>query len=558
MKKPATEVHIPNELFSFDNDLSLDQRTAVLQDLRTTDDVCAQIDRWMLERMCRQHDGLLEAQHHQQRLKELLEKLGATPWFPALFLQACSTSLGPRAIVQFNNIRRLVGFANGVDGASFGPGDEVFLANELNVIVGKSPNNLPRGGETAVFERKTDDGRIVLRHHDDEIVVDAAQSLKEVTINHGDQVRFDRASWLAFERIDRSKGGHLFLEDTPRTTFTEIGGLDTEIARIQRSINLHIFHGATARKYGLRPKGSLLLAGPSGTGKTMIARALANWLATLSPSRRSRFMNIKPAGLHSMWYGQSEANYREAFRIARVAGESEPAVPVVMFFDEVDSAGMSRGRTNAQVDDRVLTAFMAELDGLTGRGNIIVVGATNRRDALDPALLRPGRLGDLVLDIPRPKMKAAGDIFAKHLRQDIPYASNGHSTSRDEIITAVLSWIYAPNGAGELASLQFRDGKRRSVRAADLVSGAIIANIVNSAIECACTREVETNEPGLRTDDVLTAVADEFEAAVRVLTPANCRYHLTDLPQDMDVVSVEPVVRRVKQPHRYLTVEATA
>jgi proteasome-associated ATPase len=229
-----------------------------------------------------------------------------------------------------------------------------------------------------------------------------------------------------------------------------------------------------------------------------------------------------------------------------------------MFFDEVDSVGMLRGRTNAQVDDRVLTAFMAELDGLTGRGNIIVVGATNRRDALDPALLRPGRLGDLVLDIPRPKMKAAGDIFAKHLRQDIPYASNGHSTSRDEIITAVLSWIYAPNGEGELASLQFRDGKRRSVRAADLVSGAIIANIVNSAIERACTREVETNEPGLRTDDVLAAMADEFEAAMRVLTPANCRYHLTDLPQDMDVVSVEPVVRKVKQPHRYLNVEATA
>ena len=478
--------------------------------------------------------------------------------FPRCSSRFCSTPLGPRALVQFNNMRRLVGFADGVDGASFGPGDEVFLANELNVIVGKSPNDLPRGGETAVFERKTDDGRLVLRHHDDELIVDAARPLKDATLSNGDHVRFDRAAWLAFERIDRSKGGHLFLEDTPPTTFAEIGGLDAEIARIQRSIKLHAYHGEMVRKYGLRRRGSVLLVGPSGTGKTMIARALANWLATLSPSRRSRFMNVKPAGLHSMWYGQSEANYREAFRVARAAGESEPTVPVVMFFDEVDSAGMSRGRTNSQVDDRVLTAFMAELDGLTDRGNIIVVGATNRRDALDPALLRPGRLGDLVLDVPRPKMKAAGDIFAKHLRQDIPYGSNGHSTSRDEIISAALSWIYSPNGEGELASLQFRDGVRHSVRAADLVSGAIIANTVNSAIERACIREVETNESGLRVDDVLTAVADEFEAMVRVLTPANCRYHLTELPQDKDVVRVDPVVRKVKHPHRYLNPEATA
>jgi proteasome-associated ATPase len=558
MKKSATENPIPDDLFSFDNNLSLDDRVSVLQDLRAREKVCSQLDRWMLERLCRQHRGLLEAKQYQEQLKELLDKLGATPWFPALLLQTCSTPLGPRAIVQFNNSRRLVGFADGLDAASVGPGNEVFLANELNVIVCRSPNDVPRGGETAVFERKTDDGRLVLRHHDDEIVVDAARSLADVTIHPGDHVRFDRNSWLALERIDRSKGSHLFLEDTPVTTFAEIGGLDTEIARIKCSINLHVFHGDTARKYGLRRKGSLLLAGPSGTGKTMIARALANWLATLSPSRRSRFMNIKPAGLHSMWYGQSEANYREAFRVARAAGESEPTVPVVMFFDEVDAAGMSRGRSNAHVDDRVLTAFMAELDGLTGRGNIIVIGATNRRDALDPALLRPGRLGDLVLEVPRPKMKAAGDILARHLRQDIPYGSNGHSTSREEIIAAVLSRIYAPNGEGELASLQFRDGSRRSVRAADLVSGAIIANIVNSAIERACTREVETTESGLRTDDVLTAVAEEFEAAVRVLTPGNCRYHLTDLPQDMDVVSVAPVVRKVKQPHRYLNVEAAA
>jgi len=125
----------------------------------------------------------------------------------------------------------------------------------------------------------------------------------------------------------------------------------------------------------------------------MIARALANWLGQLAREGRSRFMHVKPSALHSMWYAQSEANYREAFRIAKEAGESDPDTPVVMFFDEIDSVGAARGDVLTRVDDRVLTSFMAELDGLESRGNVLVVAATNRREALDPALLRPGRLG---------------------------------------------------------------------------------------------------------------------------------------------------------------------
>jgi proteasome-associated ATPase len=273
-------------------------------------------------------------------------------------------------------------------------------------------------------------------------------------------------------------------------------------------------------------------------------------------------MNVKPSELHTMWYGQSEANYREAFRAARLAGELEPDVPVVMFFDELDSVGMSRGRANSNIDDRVQTAFMAELDGLAGRGNIIVVAATNRRDAIDPALLRPGRLGDLVLEVPRPNMKAGQDILSRYLGSNIPYARNGHgddaAATREDIISAAVSHIYAPNANNELATIQFRDGKRRVLRAADLVSGAIIANVVNVAVERACLREVETNEPGLRVEDVVIALTEEFETAARALTPANCRHHLTGLPQDVDVVSVEPVARKVKQPLRYFRQENAA
>jgi SpoVK/Ycf46/Vps4 family AAA+-type ATPase len=227
-----------------------------------------------------------------------------------------------------------------------------------------------------------------------------------------------------------------------------------------------------------------------------------------------------------------------------------------MFFDEVDSIGMNRGQAHGHVDDRVLTAFMSELNGLSDRGNIVVVGATNRRTALDPALIRPGRLGDLVLEVSRPKRKAARDILAKYLTLNLPFARNGHgddlAANREEILEAAVSNIYAPNGDNELATLQFRDGKRRSVRAPDLVSGAMIASIANTALERACVRQIETGERGLRFEDVAEAMELEFDSAIRALTPANCRQHLTDLPQDMDVVSIQPIPRKSRNGARYL------
>jgi proteasome-associated ATPase len=549
MKKPVLELPLLDQLFARERSgLSVEERLGHLQAMRTAGDISCQIDRALLERISTLEGGIEKARDLQRKLKESLDRLTAIPWFPAIYLQAFDTPEGQRALVQFGNTRRVVRLEQGVDRITLRAGDEVFLSNELNVIVARSPNASPRGGETAVFERRTQDGRLVLCHHDEEIVMDPAAALQGVPLAAGDIVRCDRAAWIAFEKIERSKGGQLYLEETPTVTFAEIGGLNSEIERIKRALNLHVVHADAARRYGLRRKGSILLVGPSGTGKTMLARALANWLATLNSEGRARFMSIKPSGLHSMWYGQSEANYREAFRVAREAGETDPQIPVVMFFDEVDSVGMARGHANGHVDDRVLTAFMTELDGLSHRGNIVVIGATNRRDALDPALLRPGRLGDLVLEIPRPRRRAALDIFATHLRADAPYARNGHgdnlAMTRTEILETVVSRIYAPNAGNELATLQFRDGSRRPVRAADLVSGAVIANIANSALERACAREIETGEGGLRLVDLARSADEAFEAAVGALTPANCRQHLADLPHDLDVVSVQRPARK--------------
>jgi proteasome-associated ATPase len=549
MKKPVLdELSLNAVLRGGRSARSLEDRLALLQSLRAQAGPEANLDHALLERLLTLEEGLERARECQLQLKSALDRLTAVPWFPAIFLKTCATPDGARAVVQLGNQRRVVALAEALDGAQLQTGDEIFLNNELNAVVARSPNATPRCGETAVFERKTADGRLVLRLHDEELIMEAAAPLATVALNPGDSLRCDRNAWVAFERIERSDGRHLFLEETPTVTFDHIGGLDAEIQRIKRALNVHVFHAATAQRYGLRRKGSILLCGPSGTGKTMIAKAIANWLASVSPAGRSRFMYIKPSALHSMWYSQSEANYREAFAIARKAGEENPLIPCILFFDEVDSVGLARGGALSHVADRVLTAFMAELEGLSGRGNVVVVAATNRHSALDPALLRPGRLGDLILDIPRPKRQAAGEIFSRHLPAAVPYARNGHGedwpATREQILQTALSRLYGPNADNEVATLVFRDGKRRVVRAADLISGAMIANIANGALERACFRHIETGEEGLRYEDVARAIDEELDAAARTLTPSNCRLHLADLPQDMDVVSVEPAPRR--------------
>jgi len=512
------------------------------------------IDRFFLEETDRLRVGLERARDALTELRRVVRTLSAPPWHPARYLGGIDTPDGPGALVLHGTSRRVVRLAEEIVPLDLAVGDEVLLADNLGVVMAKAPYRRPASGETGVFDRLTEDGRVVVTSRGEEVVVAVSASLDVAALRSGDVVLWDRQAWMALEKVDKSTGAHLIPDESPADTFEDIGGLDAEIEEVQRAIRAHFERPDLARKYELEPPRSLLLVGPPGTGKTMIARALANWMGGLTASGRSRFMNIAPSGLHSMWYAQSEANYRGAFRAAREAAALEPTVPVVMFFDEVDAIGGARGESLQRVDDRVLNAFMTELDGFTPRGNVLVVAATNRLASLDPALLRPGRLGDLRIDVPRPRMPAARAIFGKHLPPGLPYAGADQAEAREAVIDAAISRIYAPNGDVQVATLTFRDGKRRVVEARELVSGAVLAKIARSARSAAWRRDLEGGESGIRAVDTLAAVDRELAQMASVLAPATCRHHLADLPQDIDVVRVEPVRRKAAAVHRYLHV----
>jgi proteasome ATPase len=533
---------------------SLNDQLSLLQQARQRNqDAAITVDKWLVSEIDELRHGLAEARHHLTELRRLHARLTSAPWFPAVFVRRVP-DVPDKIVVAYQGTPRVVTLDESLNPESLSVGDDVLLTHDLNVAMQRLTPNVSRACEVAEFQQSLNDNRLILKSREAEVIVGAADTLDTRGLSVGDRVRWDPASALAFERLPRTTDSGFFLAETPVESFADVGGLDAQIELLQQSVRLHMHHPDLVRRYQLKRVAAVLLVGPPGTGKTMVARALARWLGQESPAGRSRFMYIKPAALHSMWFAQSEANYREVFRVAREAGSADPTVPVVMFFDEVDAIATIRGHAASHhVEDRVLTSFMAELDGLEARGNILVVAATNRRDALDPALLRPGRLGDLVLEIPRPSLAAARAIMERHLAASAPYAPTPGSTdARRDVIETAISRLYAPNGEGEVGWIMFRDGTRRAIHARDLVSGAMLANVARLTAERACVRELETGDAGIRDGDVLDAISDELSNAVRALTPANCLAHMAGLPQDVTVVRVEPTVKTVKRPHRFL------
>lgn len=542
-------------LLTAGKEMSYDEEKSSLETvLAASPQVGAQLCRVFLDQKHRLKAALSEARKSDDELRRVIQKLSEPPWYPGDFLRYSARH--SKATVTSGGRKVAVSIApelqDEVEGLT--PGSEVYLSHELNVIVAIG-DCYCRSGEIAAFDR-FDRGRAVLKGQgDQEIVVDVAAELASAELKPGDRILFDRETRIAHDRIERTRGEQYFIQETPEVTFDQIGGLDGVLADLLDEIELHLFHGHLVRQHQLERAKGVILCGPPGCGKTLIAKSLANYVDSVSyGGGLARFINIKPGSQRSLWYGQTEANIREIFRVATETAWQESA-PVVVFMDELDNIGARSGDFVNAIDSRVLTAFLAEIDGLEATGNVFLIGATNRADLLDEALLRPGRFGDRVFQIPRPSRDAAKEIFGKYVTPGLPF-SNGNGASAqamaEEIIEAAVCHVYSPRGEGNLlATLTLRDGKKQQVHAPEVMSGAIIANVVREAKRRSCARGARGERVGIVAADVLDALDGELETiALRLKKTRHIHTLLTELPADVDVVKVE-IHTRSRTPRTY-------
>lgn len=531
------------------NSLGFEERCAMLSRRRhESSETSSRLDRMLLEEIDRRGRGLQEAGASIDKLKELLDKLTTPPWHSGVFLREVETGAGMRAMVHFGSGRHVVNLAGALTLDSLRAGEEVFLNNDLSAITAKSPFGLPQVGEMAAFSRLTEDGRLIIECRDEELVVSTAASLDSGQLKSGDLVRWDKATWMAYERVERASGRRYFLEDVPDVHADVVGGQRSNLQTLLGALKAKLIAPELAKLYDLDGRETILMVGPPGCGKTLMARVAAAEVSRTS-GKKCRFAVVKPGEWEDPFVGVTQRNIRECFDALREASEEGYAV---LFLDEIETVGRMRGAAGALHADKFLGALLTEIDGFAGKEGIAIIAATNRKDLVDPALLQ--RLSGIEINVDRPDIRGAREIFQIHMKDTLPYLPNGEAApeTRKEMINQAVSQLFAPNAQNELCTLKFRDGKTRTVTARELASGRVIEQICRDTRRTAFQRHVDGGEPGLRVEDMVEAVSSAIQRLSTTLTPQNAHAYLFDLPQDVDVVSVEPVVRPAGRAHRYL------
>ena len=398
-------------------------------------------------------------------------------------------------------------------------GQQVLVNDSMNIV---EVRDFDRQGQVVtVKELLSHDRLLVMAHADEERVVELAGPLRGVFLRIGDHVRIDPRHGLAYERLIRPEVEELVLEEVPDVTYDQVGGLHDQIEAIKDAVELPYVHRDLFEEYGLvAPKG-VLLYGPPGCGKTLIAKAVANSLAEAVARRsglddaRSYFLNIKGPELLNKYVGETERQIRLIFQRARE--KSDEGVPVIVFFDEMDSLFRTRGTgISSDVESTIVPQLLSELDGVEMIKNVIVIGASNREDLIDPAILRPGRL-DVKIKIARPDAEAAKQIFKIYLGPDLPFDAGALDEAGgdpvalvDRIVDEVVARMYAENDENRFLEVTYQNGDRELLYFRDFASGAMIENIVRRAKKAAIKRRIAGDSGGIKADDLLVGIRQEF------------------------------------------------
>ncbi|MGI5272035.1 proteasome ATPase [Nonomuraea sp. CA-218870] len=459
---------------------------------------------------------LKEARDQIVALKEEVDRLAQPPSGFGTFLEAREDG----TIEVFTGGRKLrVNVSPSVDVDSLRRGQEVMLNEALNVVEALGYEEV---GEIVMLKELLDEGRraLVISHADEERVVRLADSLVDQPIRAGDSLLLEPRSGYVYERIPKSEVEELVLEEVPDISYHEIGGLSRQIEQIRDAIELPYLHSDLFREHQLRPPKGVLLYGPPGCGKTLIAKAVANSLAKQVAERtgqegKSFFLNIKGPELLNKYVGETERHIRLVFQRARE--KASEGTPVIVFFDEMDSIFRTRGSgVSSDVENTIVPQLLSEIDGVEGLENVIVIGASNREDMIDPAILRPGRL-DVKIKIERPDAEAAKDIFSKYLVPDLPLHPEDlaeHGGSREAtiqgMIQSVVERMYTESEENRFLEVTYANGDKEVLYFKDFNSGAMIQNIVDRGKKMAIKQFLESNQKGLRVQHLLTACVDEF------------------------------------------------
>ena len=460
---------------------------------------------------------LREAREQIIGLKEEVDRLSAPPNGYAIYLGPAADEL---VDVTINGRKMRVAMAPEVDREILRPGQEVILNESMNVVVAGTFDDQ---GEIVVFQEVLEDGlrAIVSGRSDEERVIHLAAPLRDVPLRSGDSLLADMKAGYAFERIAKSEVEDLVLEEVPDINYEDIGGLGDQINAIRDAVELPFLHPELFKEYELKPPKGILLYGPPGCGKTLIAKAVANSLAKKVSEKsgvgegRSYFLNIKGPELLNKFVGETERQIRIIFQRARE--KASEGTPVIVFFDEMDSLFRTRGSgVSSDVENTIVPQLLSEIDGVESLENVIVIGASNREDMIDPAILRPGRL-DVKIKIERPDAQAAIDIFGKYLTTDLPLshvdlAEHGSDAQKTAtaMIQRVVEEMYSTTPNNEFLEVTYANGDKEVLYFKDFSSGAMIENIVSRAKKAAIKSFLTVGEKGITIEHLLQACLDEF------------------------------------------------